>query len=230
MATIPDFPSNNAKATASIQKQPQQAQNQPAQRPKVEPVVKNKVHTKKRTAKTIMQAIFVPQDVASVRDYIIFDIVIPKAKTVMADLGNSILNAILFGDAGPSRTTPYGQGSGVQRVSYNSYSSSRPASQQGRVTYGSNQHRPSQNDPRNRAIFEDVIFDSKPDADAVLAKLTEMIDMYGVVSVNDAYDACDLSAPYTYNNYGWTSLSSAYVDRNRHGEWVIHFPLALPID
>lgn len=226
MATIPDFPSNNAKTNTALQKT-----TPAAQRPKVEPVIKGKAHTKKRTAKTIMQAIFVPQDVASVRDYIIFDIVIPKAKTVVADLGNSILNAILFGDAGPSRVTPYGQGSGVQRVSYSSYSSSRPANQNALGNgYSSNQRRVSQNDPRNRAIFEDVIFDSKPDADAVLNKLNEMIATYGVVSVNDAYDACDLSAPYTYNNYGWTSLSSAYVDRNHRGEWVIHFPLALPID
>lgn len=226
MANIPDFPANN-KPSVSIAKTPQSTP--PAQRPKVEPVVKNKVHTKKRTAKTIMQAIFVPQDVESVRDYIIFDIVIPKAKTVVADLGNSILNAILFGDAGPARTTPFGQGSGVQRVSYNSYSSTRQPSQ-GNVNYSTSSRRYAQSTQQNRAIFEDVIFASKPDADAVLAKLNEMIDMYGVVSVNDAYDACDLSAPYTYNNYGWTSLTSAYVDRDRHGQWVIHFPLALPID
>lgn len=226
MANIPDFPSNN-KSNSLVAK-PNQT-TPPAQRPKVEPVVKSKVHTRKRTAKTIMQAIFVPQDVESVRDYIIFDIVIPKAKTVVADLGNSILNAILFGDAGPSRVTPFGQGSGVQRVSYNSYSSTRQ-SQQGNTNYSTSSRRYAQSTQQNRAIFEDVIFDSKPDADAVLNKLNEMIDMYGVVSVNDAYDACDLSAPYTYNNYGWTSLTSAYVDRDRHGQWVIHFPLALPID
>lgn len=222
MSTIPDFPSNNPKTTNQIQK-PQSKE----QRPKVEPVIKGKAHTKRRTTKTILQAIFASQDADTVRDYIVFDIVIPKAKNVIADLGNSILNAILFGDSGPSRVTPFGQGSGAQRVSYNSYSSGRQDNPQ---RYSNQQRRVNSNDPRNRAIFEDVVFDSKIDADAVLDKLNEMINTYGVVSVNDAYDACDLSAPYTYNNYGWTSLSSAYVDRDHRGQWCIHFPLALPID
>ena len=221
MASIPEFPTNQSKNYAK----PVQAQEKKSDRPKVEPVVKGGVHVKKRTAKTILKAIFVPQDVEKVRDYIIFDVVIPKCKTVVVDLGNSILSAIVYGDSAPSAPTPFGQGSGVQRVSYSSYSSG------GQTNYrGMNRVGAARNEQQNRAIFEDVIFDSKVNAVRVLQRLNEAIEAYGVVSVNDAYDACDLSAPYTYNNYGWTSLNSAYVDRNRRGEWVIHFPLALPID
>ncbi len=224
MANIPDFPTNQAKNYSSANQVPEKKSN----RPKMEPVVTGGVHVKKRTAKTILKAIFVPQDVEKVCDYIVFDVVIPKCKNVVFDLGNSILSAIIYGDSGPVHSTPFGQGSGVQRVSYSSYSSNNSNGQTNYQRIG--RVGAARNEQMNRAIFEDVIFDSKVDADMVLQKLNEAIAAYGVVSVNDAYDTCDLTAPYTYNNYGWTSLNSAYVDRNRRGEWIIHFPLALPID
>lgn len=217
MATIPNYPSNNqnvVKANSDSQ--------QPVQREKVKPVIQGRAYKKHRTTKSILQAIFIPKDVESVRDYVIFDVIIPRGKDFVVNLGKSMLDAIFYGDSQPGRPNGYGPASNVQRISYSSISS-----QPQRVANPNGMRRPND---RSHAIFEDVVFDTRSDAEAVLNLLIDQISTYGVASVNDAYDACGLAAPYTGNNYGWTSLSTAEISRTFNGQWIIKFPKALPIE
>ena len=59
--------------------------------------------------------------------------------------------------------------------------------------------------------------------------MCELIDTYQMVKVADLYDLVGISCDYTANNYGWTNLRNASVERVRDG-YILKLPKALPID
>lgn len=76
--------------------------------------------------------------------------------------------------------------------------------------------------------FDDVVFDTRGEADEVLSSMDELMDRYGVVSVADMYDLCGMTCNYTDNKYGWKSLARADISRVRDG-YMIKLPKAEPI-
>ena len=77
--------------------------------------------------------------------------------------------------------------------------------------------------------FDDIILDSRGEAEDVLSRMDELIDNYGIVSVADFYDLCGITGSYTDNKYGWTDIRSAQVVRVRDG-YKIKLPRALPLN
>lgn len=59
--------------------------------------------------------------------------------------------------------------------------------------------------------LDDVIFDSRKDAEEVLDQLADMIRDYGHVSVADLYDLAGISCCFADFRYGWTTTN----------EWII---------
>ena len=80
-----------------------------------------------------------------------------------------------------------------------------------------------------RFDYDDIVFSTAADADAVLDQLYFMIRKYGLARVSDLYDMCELTAPYTAHNYGWTNLDRARVVATRGG-YIIELPRAAQID
>jgi hypothetical protein len=76
---------------------------------------------------------------------------------------------------------------------------------------------------RSRHQFDDIIIESKPEAEEVLTVLVEAIEMYESCAVADLYEAVGLPTDFTDHKWGWFNLSSAYVKRDRVG-----YSLVLP--
>ena len=76
---------------------------------------------------------------------------------------------------------------------------------------------------RSRHNFDDIIIESKPEAEEVLTVLVEAIEMYESCAVADLYEAVGLPTDFTDHKWGWFNLSSAYVKRDRFG-----YSLVLP--
>ena len=55
------------------------------------------------------------------------------------------------------------------------------------------------------------------------------MEEYDLVRVSDMFDLSGVTGSYTDNNYGWTDIRSAEIQRVRDG-YVIKMPRALPID
>jgi hypothetical protein len=70
--------------------------------------------------------------------------------------------------------------------------------------------------------------ESGAEADEVIARLDELIDVYGMASVADLYDLVGISGQYTDNKYGWTDVSSASRIRVRDG-YLLKMPRAKPL-
>lgn len=73
--------------------------------------------------------------------------------------------------------------------------------------------------------YDDIVFESRGDAEVVLDQMEDLLDHFKVVRVADLYDLAGLSCGYTENKYGWSDLRDAYVDRTRGG-YVIRLPRA----
>ena len=177
-------------------------------------VVTGTVKTKKNEARKLKDT-FVAEDVHSVWDHLVHDMIIPTAKNLIVDLGKSFLErTILGGSSGSSRRNGY-----IDNVTYRDYGS-----------YSRNEPRYADSPrTRNRFDYDDIVFSTRGDAESALDQMQFILDKYRIVRVADLYDMCDLTAPYTSNNYGWTSLARAQV-RQVRGGYIIELPRASVID
>jgi len=159
------------------------------------------------------------QDIGS---YILWDVIVPTAKSTVSEIITNGIEMILYGESG---STPYRRRRGISRdrdrsyVSYNSmYGRDRDRSR-----------RPSKRAPRNRHQFDDIVIDSKAEAEEVLTVLVEAIEMYDTCSVADLYGAVGMAPEFTDHKWGWYNLSSAYVKRDRFGYSLV-LPKPEPLD
>ena len=140
------------------------------------------------------------------------DVIVPGLKNAIAD----VVSIMLFGEAGRIG----GKKGNGSKVSYQRYYDDR---REDRRNYA-----------RPRAPggydYDDIIFESRGDADLVLDQLEAAINQFGLASVLDLYDLAGITCPtsYTADKYGWTDIRSAKVVRTRDG-YVLELPRAVQI-
>ena len=184
------------------------------ERKKIEPIAKAK--TKKKSEVKKFADVFIAEDITSVKNYIVNDVLIPAAKKAISDIITNGIDMILYGEArGKDRRRDSGS-----RVSYTKY-------------YERDRDRDRDYDRRRerRSVYDydDIILDTRREAEDVLNRMDDLIDAYGMVSVADLYDLVGVTGNYTDNKYGWTNLRNAEVRRTRDG-YLIKLPKALPFD
>lgn len=173
---------------------------------KVEKVVAGTVKTKKKSGIGKVFKSFVSEDAKSIKTYLVGDIIVPTIKKTISDT----VDMILFGGSKKNRSS-------ISRVSYRSFYDEPRTSRDVREpvqTVGYS--------------YDDIIVESRGDAEEVLSQMNDLIDTYQVVSVADLYDLVGLTGNYTDNKYGWTNLRNADVVRVRDG-YMLKLPRAVPI-
>lgn len=197
---MPEYPNNShsAREKATAPK-------------KMGKVVTGDVKTRKKSEVKKFANTFLPDDVTSVKSYILMDVVIPGLKNAIAD----VVSIMLFGETGRIGDKK-GNGS---KISYQRYYNQ----QDGRRNYAQ---------PRAPGgyDYDDIIFKTRGDADLVLDQLEAAINQFGIASVLDLYDLAGIDCPtsYTADKYGWTDIRSAKVVRTRDG-YVLELPRAVQI-
>lgn len=153
--------------------------------------------------------------------YAFDNVFIPYTKDAICRTSTNVVNYWVNGDK-PSVENR----AGANRVSYwrdssvrNTYQATAPAA-------------PKQSN--NVYSTGDITYEKNGDAEVILKRLQECIDVYDVATVADLYDLSSLKYSYTDYNYGWKDLSSAKVVRifdNNEGKWVysLDLPKAMPI-
>lgn len=202
----------NEEYKPNSHKSKEEQSNPPSEVKKIEPVVKGKVVKKKNTVRKFTD-VFVSEDVKNVKSYILMDVLVPAAKKAISDIVTNGIDMILYGESGRNRKR-----STADYVSYNRYSSDRRDRDD---SYSSTR-------TRSGYSYDDIVFETRGEAEEVLTRMDELIDTYRVVSVADLYDLANVSGSYTDNNYGWTNICSAEVVRVRNG-YIIKLPKVLPI-
>ena len=178
---------------------------------KIEKVVRGKVKTKPKSGVSKITDIFISEDASNVKSYILMDVLVPAVKKAISDIVRDGIDMILYGESRGRRSSTTSS-----YVSYRDYSRS--------------DDRDRFRDSRTRSGYnhDDIILESRGEAEEVLTRMDELIDTYGVVSVADLYDLIGKSCEYTDNKYGWTNIRNAEPIRVRDG-YMLKLPKALPI-
>ena len=182
-----------------------------SEKKKVEKAIQGTAKVKKSNELRKITDIFISEDIANVKSYIVMDVLIPTIKKAVSDIVKNGIDMILYGSVSSTRSN-----STANRISYSKY-------------YDDNRN--TVRDSRAKSGFrsDDIIFDNRGEAEIVLSKMDEIIDTYGIVTIADFYDLAGVTGDYTTNNYGWTNIRSAEVVRVRDG-YIIKMPKAMPID
>lgn len=183
---------------------------------KVEKVVSGSVKVKKKNGVTKFADNFISEDIHNVKSYVITDVLIPSVKRAISEMVTNGIDMILYGSTGGRSKR-----SSADRVSYRNYYDRRD----------DDRYRDRDRDRvRTSAYsFDDIVLDSRGEAEEVLARMDELIDQYGIVSVADLYDLVGITGNYTDNKYGWTNIRNAEPIRVRDG-YMLRLPKALPIN
>lgn len=181
-------------------------------RKRVEKVVHGRVRTKPKSGVSKITDVFISEDAANVKSYIVMDVLVPAVKKAISDIVRDGIDMILYGESRGRKSS-----SASDYISYRDYSR--------------RDDRDRFRDSRSRSSYahDDIILDSRGEAEEVLTRMDELIDTYGNVSVADLYDLVGKSSEYTDNKYGWTNIRNAEPIRVRDG-YMLKLPKALPIN
>lgn len=177
---------------------------------KVEKVVSGKTSTKKKSGIRKLSDTFLSEDVSNVKSYIFSEVLLPAAKKLVSDIVTNGTNMLLYGEIKNKKGNS-------SKVSYSRYYDDRSRDYRSPVV-------------RNIFDYDEIIFETRGDAEAVLDAMYDILNQYKVVSVAELYDLANITTHnYTCNNYGWIDLRGSSVVRVRDG-YILKLPRALAID
>ena len=207
---IPDYKPNTKKFRE------EQNEKQSTDKKKVEKVISGTAKVKKKSELRKFADNFISEDVENVKDYLVKDVVVPNIIDLIEDIVVGGIRTLLRGDSGRRDTRSsrsYGSPSYVNYTRYSDRRDDRSRDNPSRRSYG----------------YEDVIVNSRADAEAVIEQMDGIIETYEMVSVADLYDLVGMTSNYTDNNYGWKNIRNAEPVRLRDGGWMIKMPKPIPL-
>ena len=178
------------------------------ERKKMEKVITGTAKTRKNDFRKIL-GVVVAEDPKTVRDRLVADVVVPTIKKVVVDLVQDGISILMYGSATSRKSSAV---SPASKVSYRSFydrgREDRPTN-----TYASGYS------------YNDIVLETRGDAEEVMDRLEESIKAYGMASVADLYDLVGISGEFTDNKYGWYNLRGADVQRVSNG-YLLKLPRA----
>ena len=186
------------------------------------PELKGTASVRKPSRGTKIVNAFIAQEVHDVKDYVIFDVVIPAIKRTFRDLIVNTLDMTFYGKAGSDRRDDRDRRSPY--VSYNAYS---------------RRERDSATDRRERRYappidirhLDAVEFEYKSDADNAIGFLEESIEHCGSVTVFDFISCAGLRPSSVHRDWGWYDIGRPEALETPEGKWyVAGLPKPRPMD
>ena len=200
-----NYPSNSAKSK----------EKESVERVKRESVVSGATKTRKQNELQKAAKSFISTDLSSIGKYILGSVLIPNAKKIISDIVTNSINMMLYGENGYYKSSSSFPAS---KISYNKMFTGGPIQDYSKMKAA------------NGLEYDDILFDNRGDAEAVLSALEDIINQFGKASVCDLYDLAQITTSnYMLDKYGWTDLHTAQI-RVVNGGYVIKFPRVVALD
>lgn len=195
--------SNKKKATES--KKPE----------RLEKTISGKVVERKKPLGKRIAETFTGDDTRTVGQHILFEVILPAIKQLISDTVSQGIERLLFGESSRHSRT-------VTRPGYNAYN---------RVTPASRRDEPRSLSSRARAThdFNEIVLESRGEAEKVRDDLTACIDQFDVATVSDLYDLVGITGSFQDDKWGWYDLRDARITRVREG-YLLDLPKTQPIE
>jgi hypothetical protein len=218
----PNYPGNSRKAKEGSEKET-------TERKKQEKVIEGvAIQRSKPVGRKIVET-FAGDNVHNVGQYILFDVLLPAAKSMISDAVSQGIERLLFGDSRGRRISTGGGTGGRYTSGYNKMYTAAP----GQGSTRSDLDRPGGVDMSRRARashdFSEIILPTRADAETVLYRLGDLVDGFDVATVSDLYELVGITGNFTDEKYGWNDLRGSGVERVRDG-YLINLPKPQPID
>ena len=178
---------------------------------KIEPIAIGKVRTKKKGELQRLAEIFIPEGLDEFKRRVVFDMIIPAVRDNLYD----IIGMVMYQGEKPKKST------------------SRPAAE--KTSYGryyDSKNRRDSTGPRKKKTYDydEVMFDTRGEAEEVLDGMIDYLETYDFVSVAVLYELSGVSSEYTDNKYGWEDLRLAKITRDSDGVYYIKLPKPRALD
>lgn len=186
--------------------------NQKEERKEITKVVKGTVIRRKKP----LLARWFGDSMDDIGAYVIWDVLIPAAKSTISDIITNSIEMLLYGST--ERGKYIRRDRSRSYVNYNSLYDHKRRRDRTTTTKS-----PSRHD------FNEVIFERRIDAEEVLSNLVELIDMYDVATVADFYSAAGLDEEWNDHKFGWDNLARGTVKRIREG-YILVLPRPIQLE
>jgi len=184
---------------------------------KIEQVTKGAVVRKKKGLGRQFKDTFLAGDPKSALSYVVLDVMLPATKDLIVDAGEAWLRRLILGDSTRRRGATPPQAGPTGYVPYNRVVGSGPVPPPRTIS----------RQARARHSFDEIILESRSEAQAVLDSLYDILSKYDVVTVSDLYGLVGVAAQHTDQKWGWATLEGAAVTRLREG-YLLDLPEPQP--
>lgn len=186
----------------------------------LEQVTSSEAKRRKKPLGRQFRETFMAGDAQTATSYVIFEVLVPAAKDAIADAGSQWIERRIFGDTRRSR-----RGASPPQHGPNGYVDYRHITgvQQPR------QQRAMSPRAKSRHDFDEIVLDSRAEAEEVIDQLVEIVSKYTVASVADLYALVGITPSHTDRNWGWTDLRGSNVSRVRGSGYLLDLPEPKPL-
>lgn len=191
---------------------------------KLERVTSVAAERRKRGLGRKFRETFIGGSARTAAEYTMLEVVVPAIKDTMAEALSSGIEKLIYGDSRPRRGAPPSSYSSVGRVNYQQMSppSSRPQPP-------TSQHSLSRRS-RARHDFDEIIIQSRQEANDVIDSLFDILSRYGSVPVASLYELTGIESSHTDFKWGWTDLRGAKAAKLRSGGYLLDLPEPEPLN
>lgn len=170
-----------------------------------------------------MKHIFFGGEFRGAMRYVAADVLLPAFRNLVVDATTKGIERVIYGESAYSRRR--GPSDYRPRVQYNNPINRRAVDPRDRAYLPDQPPLPASAHGRSRTEVNELTFPSRADAELVLERMTDIIDVYEVASVADLYDLIGLATSHVDNKWGWIDLNKVEIRQTRNG-YVIDFPAA----
>jgi hypothetical protein len=175
--------------------------------------VKRKKPLRKQFAET-----FVGGDAKTAMRYTIFEVLVPAARDMVVETIQQGFEKLIYGDTRRRGGSTPPQSGPTGLVTYNRYSmrQSSPQRTMSRIA-------------RSRHDFDEIVLQSRVEAEEVIDRLFDLVSRYESATVADLYELVGLPSAHTDQKWGWRDVRGAGVSRIRDG-YLLDLPEPQPLD
>lgn len=185
---------------------------------KVKVITTDGVTIKKKGLGRRVGETFVGDDAKGVTNYVIFDVLIPAAKDMIADAVSQGTERLLFGSNLRTRGVTRAGSATSTYTAYNKVNEQK-------------QRQSSSRPGRNNHDFQDIVFNDRAVAQDILEQLFELLSQYEQVTVSDFLESVGEKPSFTDERWGWIELVGTRVERARGGRgFVIGLPKPIELN
>lgn len=204
-----EFPANSRKATEGTPEK------------RVERVTSADAIRRKKPLGKQFSETFIGGDARSAVHYVLLNVVVPQAKSLLAESGSQMIEKLIFGETrGGGGRRPRSSMPGLGHVQYNRMGGGgRPQVEERSIS------------SRGRSLhdFDEIVLASRAEAEQVIDTLYDLVSKYDHATVADLYELTGLRGTHTDHKWGWTSLRGSSVSRLRNQGYLLDLPKPEPL-